>query len=114
MSGARTDAARRSSSRGLVRARQPRRAPRGEGVTAVSAGPDLGDAQVAQARRRVPEDREGARPTARWSTYRHAAGGPYTPPRNGALRHLNDVRDAHAACSATTLGDAAGSSPPNK
>ena len=68
MSGARTDAARRSSSRGLVRARQPRRAPRGEGVTAVSAGPDLGDAQVAQARRRVPEDREGARPTARWST----------------------------------------------
>jgi hypothetical protein len=36
MSGARTDVARRSSSRGLERVRQPRRAPRGESVTAVS------------------------------------------------------------------------------
>jgi len=27
-----------------------------------------------------------------------AAGGPYTPPRSGALRNSNGVRDAHAAC----------------
>jgi len=35
-------------------------------------------------------------------SYQHAAGGPYTPPRSGALRDSNGVRDAHAACSATT------------
>src|SRR6266446_7295140 len=35
-------------------------------------------------------------------SYQHAAGGPYTPPRIGALRDSNGVRNAHAACSATT------------
>jgi hypothetical protein len=50
----------------VKRRKVPERARRGRngGV----AGPDLRDAQVVQARRRVPEDREGTRPTARWST----------------------------------------------
>ena len=68
MSGARTDAARRSSWRrsgaGPSTSTGAARRGRNGGV----AGPDLRDAQVVQARRRVPEDREGTRLTARWST----------------------------------------------
>src|ERR1700724_1087280 len=45
---------------GLVRARQPRRAPRVERVAAVSqVQTSATPAQVVQARMRVPEDREG-------------------------------------------------------